>query len=100
MGAIIVCAVMWKICCKASGKPAAVIVDESPQLDVEVSGDPTRKDLIRWVFQRFDSDCDDKLNKDEMPVFAKVCCNFDGDSKDWAARYTSLCEKFDVPLEQ
>jgi hypothetical protein len=75
-------------------------VDESPQFDVEVSGDPTRKDLICWVFQRFDSDCDDKLNEDEMLVFAKVCCKFDGDSKDWAARYPSLCEKFDVPLEQ
>lgn len=93
LAAIIVCAVICCICCKckASGKPATAIADE---------GHPTRKDLIRRVFKRFDSDRDEKLNEEEMLVFVKFCCNFDGDSKDWAARYPALCEQFDVPLEQ
>merc|ERR1712194_267542 len=82
LAALIICALIWTICCVADGKPAPAIADtdtnESPQ-------GPTRKDLICWVFQRFDSDGDARLNEDEMQVFAKVCCAVDGDSGEWTA---------------
>merc|ERR1719226_293386 len=72
LAAIVICAFIWVLHGKANGKPApAAAGEESP---------PTRRDLICWVFQRFDSDCDARLNEDEMQVFAKLCCSFDGDS--------------------
>ncbi|CAK0801352.1 unnamed protein product [Prorocentrum cordatum] len=98
LATIILCAVMICFCVQARGKSAPDVGDESPQL--QVMGDPARKDLICLVFKRFDSDCDARLNEDELQVFAKVCCNFSGDAEDWAARYPALCEKFDVQPER
>merc|ERR1711920_1014044 len=74
--------------------------DPVPLVPFEELETLTRKDLIYRVFRKFDGDGDDVLNQQELMTFAEVCCEFDGDTEQWAIEYQAICEELEVPMEQ